>query len=97
MTNQIISKENEPYSMRLLLSARHLYSRAKIALAFQILFVVVVPAALLIVQSRYPESRVWIALYGLGAAIVDFAALEPLKSGFRRKAALMQELFDVQS
>ena len=52
-SNQIISKENEQSSIRLLLRARYPYNRAKIALAFQIVLVVVVPAGLLIVQSRY--------------------------------------------
>jgi hypothetical protein len=39
---------------------------------------------------------VWTALYGLVVAIIDFAVLEALKTGFKRRAAAIQEQFDCQ-
>jgi hypothetical protein len=39
---------------------------------------------------------VWTALYGLVVAIIDFAVLEALKTGFKRRAAAIQGQFDCQ-
>jgi hypothetical protein len=96
MASDIASKENQLWPLRLLLTQKECYGRAKGALGIQVAVAVVVPATFLLVQQRYPGVKVWIALYGLGVAILDVAVLEPLKTSLRRKGALLQELFDCE-
>lgn len=96
MANDIVSSQNQVRPLRLLLTQRHLYGRAKLVLALQLLVVVVAPGVLLLLQQWCPELRVWAALYGLVVAIIDVGLLDALKTGLKQRAAGVQEQFDCE-
>jgi hypothetical protein len=94
MANDISNRQNDEQSLRLLAAQRRLYSWAKIALAVQVVLVVIVPAALLIVEYFVGTFKVWAAFAGLTISILDVMLLDPVKAAMQRKAAGAQELFD---
>jgi hypothetical protein len=94
MANNIPQQQNEESALRLLAAQRRLYGWAKIALAFQVIFVVILPALLLVIEHLAPGFNIWAAFIGLTISILDVLLFDPLKSGLRHKAAAIQELFD---
>lgn len=90
LMNQIPHEQNSEEHIRLLVAQRHLYGRAKHLLAAQVLLSFVAPV--LTVASL--TSRPWIALIGLGVALVDALFLDPGQVRRRELAARVQELFD---
>lgn len=96
MANSIATKQNSLWSLRLLLTQRELYGRAKLASAAQLILTVVIPALLIAAQVSRPHLKLLAALYGLVASIVDFAFIDAIKTHFRRQAALTQEAFDCE-
>ena len=96
MANNIPQQQNEEQALRLLAAQRRLYDWAKIALAIQIMLVVIVPGVLVVLEQFAASLKVWAALAGLTISILDAVLLDPVKAGFRHKAAATQELFDCQ-
>src|SRR4029077_11782372 len=94
MANNIPQRQNEGQSLQLLAAQRRLYSWAKVALAFQVTLVVVVPGTLLVVEHFEETFKLWAALAGLVISILDVLLLDPVKAALRHKAAATQELFD---
>src|SRR6266478_6765979 len=94
MVNDIPEKQNEPGALRLLVAQRHLYSWAKAVLTAQIVFILLIPGVLLLVEYFQPGFKVWAAFFGLTLSAIDVALLDPLKAGLQEKAAAMQEAFD---
>lgn len=94
MANNIPQRQNEGQSLQLLAAQRRLYSWAKIALAIQVILVVVIPGTLLVVEHFEETFKLWAALAGLVISILDVLILDPAKAALRHKAAATQELFD---
>ena len=96
MANDIPQHQNEEQALRLLAAQRRLYGWAKVALALQIILVVIVPGVLLVVEHWAAGFKVWAAFIGLTVSILDILLFDPVKSGLRHKGAATQELFDCQ-
>jgi predicted pore-forming effector associated with SMODS systems len=94
MANNIAQRQNEDQSLQLLSAQRRLYSWAKIALAIQVIVVVVIPGVLVVVEHFEESLKLWAALAGLVISILDVLLLDPVKAALRHKAAATQELFD---
>src|ERR1700686_696860 len=96
MANNIPELQNEEWALRSLAAQRRFYGWAKMALALQIILVVIVPGVLLVVEHLAAGFKVWAAFIGLTISILDVLLFDPLKSGLRHKGAATQELFDCQ-
>ena len=94
MANDIPRCENDDQSLRLLATQRSLYRWAKRTSLLQVVLVIVLPGVLILINRLNPAFEVWFAFAGLFIAVIDTAAIDPIISGFRQKAAAMQEWFD---
>jgi hypothetical protein len=94
MANDITARQNESHSLQLLAAQQKLYGRAKYAAALQVILVVILPAALLVIENIAPPLKLIAASVALGMAVLDVALLDRWKSSFQQRAAAIQELFD---
>ena len=94
MANDIPQLQNGDQALRLLATQRRLYRWAKTISAIQIVLVIVPPTLLLVIDHLSPTLSVWPALAGILIAVLDAAAIDPIKDRLREKAAGVQELFD---
>ncbi len=75
MANDISQRQNEEQSLRLLAAQRCMYGWAKTAQAVQFVLVVLVPAALFIVEHFVASFKIWAAFTGLVISIADVGIL----------------------
>ena len=94
MANTIPQSENDDQSLRMLATQRGLYRWAKTTSLIQVVLVIVLPGALIVLNRLNPAFDVWSAFAGLFIAVLDTSVIDPIISGFREKAAAMQEWFD---
>lgn len=94
MTNQIPTRQNEELQLRRLLAQRRLYARAKRILAWQMLVTVALVAVWSFVVLWAPGLKVYAALYGIVAVLLDIVVFAPWQNSLKHKAAGIQELFD---
>jgi hypothetical protein len=97
MANDIPRCENDDQSLRMLATQRDLYRWAKRITFLQVVLVILLPGVLILINRLTPTFEVWSAFTGLLIAVLDVAAVDPLISGFREKAAAMQEWFDCRA
>jgi hypothetical protein len=91
--NSIPSKQNEDRSLRMLTAQRKLYSRAKVVNGVQFtlnVFGVVIFAS---AANYWPDWKLYGALWGMFGSLSD-VRLNHLARSFKRRAAMIQELFD---
>jgi hypothetical protein len=94
MMNQIPIRQNEPTQIERLAAQRELYSAAKRWQVIQLLASVIIPIILSVWAWRNPEIADWAAIIGGLMAVVEATLFDYLISGYREKAAKIQELFD---
>ena len=94
MMNSIIQTENTELQLKRLAAQRKLYSRAKRMLSSQIIVTVVLVVVWSLVVLAFPSLKVYAAVWGLFALVLDFAVFAPLQSSLKAKAAGIQEFFD---
>lgn len=92
--NQIPIRQNEPTQIERLAAQRELYSEAKRWQVFQLLASVIIPIVLSVWAWVNPKIADWAAILGGLMAVVDVTLFDYLISGYREKAAKIQELFD---
>lgn len=92
--NKIIALENEEESILLLAAQRNIYSTAKNILRVKEVLVVIVPILLSIVYPIYLSGKPYFQLYSFSILFIDMVLLESIISKKKKKAALIQELFD---
>jgi hypothetical protein len=94
MANNIPQCENDELSLRMLATRRCLYRWAKTMSLVQVVLVIALPGVLIVMNRLNPAFEVWSAFAGLFIAVLDTSVIAPVISGFREKAAAMQEWFD---
>lgn len=92
--NLIADKQNSPLNLTRLEAQRHLYSRAKTILLWQMLLGGPVAVALAFFGPHFPAIKVLAALWGILVAIADVVWLMRLQKRWRTLAAQIQEQFD---
>jgi hypothetical protein len=96
MPNNIPQLQNSDRSLRLLVTQRNLYGWAKTVSVIQIILVVALPGILLIIDHLSPACSTWSAFAGVLIAVLDTAAINPIKEHMTEKGAAVQELFDCE-
>jgi hypothetical protein len=96
MANDIPQLQNSDQSIRLLATQRRLYGWAKTVSVIQVILVIAMPGVLLVIDHLNPASSVWSAFAGILIAILDTAAIDPIKERITEKGATVQELFDCE-
>lgn len=94
MNNRISLRQNEDLQLKRLVAQRRLYSRAKKVLAWQMLVTVVLVVFWSVLVLWFPKLKVYSAVYGLVAVLLDFVTFTPWQNSLKQKAAGIQELFD---
>jgi hypothetical protein len=94
MTNHITQRQDMELQLKRLAAQRRLYSRAKTVLAWQVVITVFLVAAWSLLVLWFPALKVYAALWGLAAVLLDIAAFAPWQSALKQRAAGIQELFD---
>lgn len=94
MDNGIVSRQNQPDSIRLLAAQRKLYSRVKRFAGWQTLLAVLTPLASAVAVTVEPKLDVWAAFVGIIVALLDTIWLDPRQSALRGLGAKVQEKFD---
>jgi hypothetical protein len=94
MTTSITQTQGTELQLKRLAAQRKLYSRAKEILSYQMIVTVVLVVVWSVVVLGFPALRVYAALWGVLAVVLDFALFTPLQSSLKGKAAGIQELFD---
>jgi hypothetical protein len=92
--NSIIQAQGTELQLKRLAAQRKLYSRAKEILAYQMIVTVVLVVVWSLVVLRFPELKVYAAVWGVLAVLLDLAVFAPLQSSLQGKAAGIQEIFD---
>jgi hypothetical protein len=94
MANTIPTLQNDEISLRALAAQRRRYGWAKLVTFTQIVLVVLLPAALVVAERKWPNLKITAAVFGLVVALLDAAFLSRLKSSLQSSAATLQEYFD---
>lgn len=92
--NQIPTRQNEPEQIQRLAAQRESYSEAKRLQVWQLIITVLASVGLSIWALIDPTKSDWAAIGGGLFAVIDVLLFEQLISGYREKAAKIQELFD---
>src|ERR1035438_7052718 len=93
MANNIPQCENDELSLRMLATRRCLYRWAKTMSLVQVVLVIALPGVLIVMNRLNPAFEVWSAFGGVFIVVLDTSVIAPVISGFREKAAAMQEWF----
>lgn len=94
MSNQIPLRQNEDLQLQRMAAQRRLYSSAKRILSWQMVITVALVVVWSFVERWFPMLKVYAALYGMTAVLLDIAVFTPLQNSLKQKAAGIQELFD---
>ncbi|SFQ34161.1 S-4TM family putative pore-forming effector [Variovorax sp. 770b2] len=94
--NQIITKQNERYSLQLLSAQRQTYSDAKCLLAFQLVLIGPLAAATAMVSIFVPDWKIIVALWGVIVLVLDLGYFTPKQKRLRESGARIQERFDCE-
>ena len=94
MSNRIPLRQNEDLQLQRMAAQRRLYSRAKRILSWQMVITVALVVVWSFVERWFPMLKVYAALYGMTAVLLDIAVFTPLQNSLKQKAAGIQELFD---
>lgn len=94
--NTINEMQNEDESILFLAAQAKMYSSAKMLLRIKEILVVVIPILLSLLYSTCPAGRPYFQLYSFIIIFVDMILLESIISSQKKKAALVQELFDTK-
>jgi hypothetical protein len=92
----IHTRQNESPFREILAAAFYFDSQLKRLYTFQVFITVPIPILLAVSATVYPRSRVFAALYGLIATILDVAFLENHQKKLKRQNAKLLELFDCE-
>lgn len=91
--NDIPKRQNGPSALDWLAARHDRYRRGQMTWGTQVVLVVLVPAALTVLQTLFPSMQRWASGYGTVILCLD-VWLDGLQDRFRRDGALVQEQFD---
>jgi hypothetical protein len=94
MTNAIPQLQVAEQQLKRLAAQHQLYSCAKKILAWQIILSVVFVVMWSLIVLWIPALKVYAALWGVIAVLLDVTVFTPWQSSLKQKAAGIQELFD---
>ena len=92
--NDIPERQNAEPQLKLLAAASRIYGRAKLLMAVQ--FTLTVPAALAsaLLMAWQPTWKVWLTFFSITVTLVDALCLTRALSRFKKRGALVQQMFD---
>ncbi len=92
--NQIPLRQNEPPQIEKHAARRHLYKRASLWVAAQMIFLVAAPLVWSVLIAFFPSLQVWAALFGISLSWLDALFIDQFQKDLKGQAAKIQELFD---
>lgn len=101
MSNGIFERQQAEANIRLWLTQRRLYSRAKGADGVLLLLSVPLPLALVVAGVFWPAAQEvakagWLALLGIGVWLIDVTFISSQRAKWRDRAARVQEAYDCE-
>jgi len=92
--NTIVEMQNTDESILLLASQRVIYSSAKNILRIKEVLVVIIPIVISLLYTIITSCKAYFQLYSFAILFIDMIFLEHIIAERKKKAALIQELFD---
>jgi SMODS-associating 4TM effector domain len=92
--NQIPHRQNEPQEIERHAARRHLYKRASLCVAAQMILLVAAPLVWSVLIVLFPLLQVWAALFGITLSLLDALFIDQFQKALKGRAAKIQELFD---
>lgn len=90
----IVQKQNLPKHLEKLAAQRNLYSTAKRVIGTQMILSGPVAIGVTVLSIVFPETKGYVALWGLVVLFFDLAIFIPWQKKLRENGAKVQELFD---
>lgn len=94
--NTIPQQQVTPRQLDRLAAASQLYLNAKRILAVQMILSVPTVLGLSVMAAIFPALKAHVAYWGVAIAILNVVIFDPWQQGLKKKAALVQELFDCE-
>jgi hypothetical protein len=96
MPNNIPAEQNSMESLALLRASRQVYDDAKLIGTIQLVLSVTAAAGGPLLAAVLPAAKVWSAIYGGAALLIDLIFLEPAAKRRQEAGAKIQERFDTR-